>query len=138
MTAEGDAVLDDEPFIHMLQGKKTQGSHSSAVMVQEYEARCTLRVVDPRKTARRVLSECAHQLSMVFTKIISASLSQSFSPPSLNSATIVPLPRDHKQPELAAVMLCRLKPITHQHRLEVHGWSLCAHRPPMELNTLRL
>lgn len=93
-TAEGDAVLEDEPFIHMLQGKKTQGSHSSTVMVQEYEVRYTLRVVDPRKTAGRVLSKCAHQLSRVFSKIISASLSQFFIPPSLNSATIVPMPRE--------------------------------------------
>lgn len=53
-----------------------------------------------------------------FTKSISASLSQSFSPPSLNSAAIVPLPRQ----TISSLnwLLCRLKlqqgwPITHQH-----------------------
>ena len=107
-TSEGDARLAEE-LNHFCARFEVKGHkaataralnwNSSSLTVQEHEVMCTLRAVNPWKAAGpdgvtgRVLRECADQLAGVFTRIFNESLSQSFIPPCLKSATIVPLPK---------------------------------------------
>lgn len=83
--------------------EKAQPHHmahsSTSFMLQEHEVRRMLCAVNPRKATGpdgvpgRMLRDCTHQLTGVFTKIFNQSLGQSNVPPCLKSSTIFPLPK---------------------------------------------
>ncbi|XP_034733501.1 protein NLRC3-like [Etheostoma cragini] len=77
----------------------TSGSCTTPLTVKENNVGQVLLAVNPRKAAgpdgvpSKVLRACAHQLALIFARIINLSLAQAAILPCLKSATIIPVPK---------------------------------------------
>uniref|UniRef100_A0A669EXY2 Reverse transcriptase domain-containing protein n=1 Tax=Oreochromis niloticus TaxID=8128 RepID=A0A669EXY2_ORENI len=75
------------------------GSCTAPLTVTEHDVRRVLLAVNPRKAAGpdgvpgKVLRACAHQLTLIFTRLFNLSLDQAAIPSCLKSATIIPVPK---------------------------------------------
>ena len=83
----------------LLPSSSSPGSCTAPLTVTEHDVRRVLLAVNPRKAAGpdgvpgKVLRACAHQLTLIFTRLFNLSLDQAAIPSCLKSATIIPVPK---------------------------------------------
>uniref|UniRef100_A0A669EHA4 Reverse transcriptase domain-containing protein n=1 Tax=Oreochromis niloticus TaxID=8128 RepID=A0A669EHA4_ORENI len=83
----------------LLPSSSSPGSCAAPLTVTEHDVRRVLLAVNPRKAAGpdgvpgKVLRACAHQLTLIFTRLFNLSLDQAAIPSCLKSATIIPVPK---------------------------------------------
>uniref|UniRef100_A0AAZ1X703 Reverse transcriptase domain-containing protein n=1 Tax=Oreochromis aureus TaxID=47969 RepID=A0AAZ1X703_OREAU len=83
----------------LLPSSPSPGSCTAPLTIMEHDVRRVLLAVNPRKAAGpdrvpgKVLRACAHQLTLIFTRLFNLSLDQAAIPSCLKSATIIPVPK---------------------------------------------
>lgn len=83
----------------LLPSSSSPGSCTAPFIVTKHDVRRVLLAVNPRKAAGpdrihgKVLRPCAHQLTLIFTRIFNLSLDEAAIPSCLKSATIIPVPK---------------------------------------------